>query len=509
MFCPNCGQQNDDSAIFCANCGARFATDDFPQETQVLSGNPYENNAEYSSETAVLNSAENDFTSNTQEPVAPTAEQYYAPPAFSGGDIPPVPKKKMSKGLKLALIAIPVVIVLAVVIGIGSFAVSKLNSPLLKISKGFSKIVTSGKAYNYKVSYDDGYGEISGSADVKFNLKGKSIDVTNGKMSSDGEDVTFEAFLHTNDKEYGFISEFEDTKGLLYNGYASEYDEDGELDYATFLFDYMIQNTDVDKDEFNDDLFNIISLAFDIANGDKTVEDTEPEIIKFIEKYSGEEIDLNETAVKIDEKLVKKTEKELKKCLTDKKWLEENLGLTVSKEGKAKVYSFDVPIEKAVNALFDIVEPLLEDSYNKAMDSAKDSVDEEFNISWPEFSDMSDDILKQIEDIDDDYKLSINIEMVKSELSVIKIKLKEKYGNSYDTLFDLKVEISKAEDFTAPKSDAYKENLDEVKQMIEEQKDLYNNYYGDDEYYYDGYDYGDDGSYYNGYGYGDNNSYYF
>lgn len=143
------------------------------------------------------------------------------------------------------------------------------------------------------------------------------------------------------------------------------------------------------------------------------------------------------------------------------------------------------------------------------MDSAKDSVDEEFNISWPEFSDMSDDILKQIEDIDDDYKLSINIEMVKSELSVIKVKLKEKYGNSYDTLFDLKVEISKAEDFTAPKSDVYKENLDEVKQMIEEQKDLYNNYYGDDEYYYDGYDYDDDGSYYNGYGYGDNNSYYF
>ena len=45
--------------------------------------------------------------------------------------------------------------------------------------------------------------------------------------------------------------------------------------------------------------------------------------------------------------------------------------------------------------------------------------------------------------------------------------------------------------------------------MIEEQKDLYNNYYGDDEYNYDGYDYGDDGSYYNGYGYGDNNSYYF
>lgn len=466
MFCPNCGQQNEDNAMFCANCGARFATNESTQQTQVLSENSYENNAEYSSETTVLNSAENEFTSNVQKPFAPSAEQYYAPPAFSGGEIPPAPKKKMSKGLKRALIILPIVIVLAVVIGVGAVVISKINSPLAKIGKGFSNLVNSGNAYHYDISFDDGYDEYNISTDAKFDLKGKNIDLTNGKVSSDGEDVTFEAFLHTNDKEYGF--NFEDGQGILYNGYISEYDEDGVLCYAEYLFEDIMDELDIDNDKFNEELFGIISLAFDAANGDKTPEEVEEEIIKLIEKYSDEEIDLNETAVKIDEKLIKKTEKELKKCLTDKKWLEENLGLTVSKEGKAKVYSFDVPIEKAVNALFDIVEPLLEDSYNKAMDSAKDSVDEEFNISWPEFSDMSDDILKQIEDIDDDYKLSINIEMVKSELSVIKVKLKEKYGNSYDTLFDLKVEISKAEDFTAPKSDVYKENLDEVKQMIEE-----------------------------------------
>lgn len=482
MFCSNCGKQNEDNALFCANCGKSLAAPNSAPETQVLSENVPE--PPYAEATAA------------QAAYTPAPETAYMPQTFPINETTPPSPKKMKKGLKLALICIPLVIILAVVVGIGSFAFSKLNSPLVKIGKGFSKLVTSGKSYNYNISFDDGYEEVNVSADVKIDLKGKSIDVANGQASSDGEDITFEGFLHTNDKEFGFLGKFEDEKIIMYNGYQMEY-EDGELDYADYLFEDMIEALDIEDSEADEIFFSMISIAFDVINGDMTGEKAEQEIIKIIEKYSDSDIDFDKINLNIDEKIAKQVEKDLVKCLTDKKWLKENLGLTVSKKGKTTVYTFDLPIEKAVNALFDIVEPLLEDSYNKVVDSFKDAVGDDFDIGLPRFSYFANSVLDNFDDIDDDFSVSIDIEMTKNEISAVNVEIKEKYYGTSDTV-NVRVEISKAKDFTAPKSDAYKKDLDEAKKLIEEYDIPYSdNYYDDDYYDYYGEDYDDDyGDYY-------------
>lgn len=77
MFCPKCGQQNEDGAKFCTKCGANLAAN-IPQNT--------------------------DANTNINTNVAPAA-----------------PKKPMSNGKKCALIIVPIVIVLSAAIGIGVF----------------------------------------------------------------------------------------------------------------------------------------------------------------------------------------------------------------------------------------------------------------------------------------------------------------------------------------------------------------------------------------------------
>lgn len=485
MFCSNCGKQNEDRALFCAECGSRLTANNPVPETEFLSEDSSESTYAYTPETA--------YTTSPETTLLNTSEAYFAPPAFPANEMPPAPKK-MKNGLKLALILIPVVIVLAVLIGVGSFAAVKLNSPLVKIGKGFSKLVTSGNAYNYNISFDDGYDDVNIAADVKIDLKGKKIDLVNGKSSFDGENVNFEAFLNANDNELGFHLDVEDSdlEMYVYNGYQMIY-EDGELTDADYLYQYYSEVFGIEESEINDVLFRFISISFDTANGDKTMEEAEKEIIEIIKKYSDSDIDFDKMNIEVDKKLVKQVQKELQKCLTDKKWLEENLGLTVEKEGKATVYSFNIPIEKAVKALFNILEPLLKDSYDKGVEIAKDSIDEEFDLDdIPTFDETVDEFFDMLEDTDDDISITVDIEMEKSEITAINVTVKEKYGNISDTV-KVKVKISKADDFSSPKTDAYKKDIDEAKELIEELKDKYNNYY--DDYYSDYYDdnyYGDD-----------------
>lgn len=468
MFCPKCGQQNENDAIFCAACGAPLAKETDSPKTDI----PYENDIGNVPPTTVLTPNENSFTANQNQGYvysgAPEVESFTAP------------KKKMSKGLKRALIITPIIIVLAVVIGIGSVAISKLNSPLVKIGKGFANLVKSGDAYHYDISVED---EINISADVKFDLKGKNIDVANGKFSEDDESYDFEGFLHTNDKELGVSFTNDYGKGLFYNGYISEY-EDGELDYADYAYEYIAEDLGFSEEEFNDEIFADISLLFDFLNGDKSIEKDQDDIIKVVEKYTGEEIE-DKVSIKFDEKIAKDVEKELKKCLTDKKWLEENLGLTVSKDGKVTTYTFEIPIEKAVNALFEITEPLLEDVYNQYVDIIEEEVGSNFDA--PSFKESFDEVLDDLDGIDDEYTVNLEIEMTKGEISLIDLNIESEYY----TIIDFKAEISKADDFTAIDSDDYSKDLDEIKALIkeleEQRQSYYDNYY--DPYYDSSYDY--------------------
>lgn len=488
MFCSNCGKQNEDNALFCADCGSRLTASSPVPETEILS--------EDYSESTYAYTPEANYNPEPETTLLSTPEAPFAPPAFSVNEMPPTPKK-MKKGLKLALILIPVAIVLAALIGVGSFAAVKLNSPLVKIGKGFSKLVTSGQAYNYNVSVDNGYDDIKVSADVKFDLKSKRIDLVNGKSSLEGEKVNFEAFLNANDDELGFHLDVDDSdlEMYVYNGYQMIY-EDGELTDADSLYQYYAEVFGIEESEINDIIFGFISIAFDAANGDKTTEEAEKDFMEIIKKYSDSDIDFDKMNLKVDQKLVKQTEKELQKCLTDKKWLEENLGLTVTKEGKTTVYSFNIPVEKAVKALFDILEPLLKDSYDKGVEIAKDSIGEEIDSDdIPTFDETVNEFFDTLEGADEDISITVDIEMAKSEITAINVKVKEKSGISSDTV-KVKVEISKSEDFSAPKTDAYKKDIDEAKELIkkleEERKNYYDNYY--DDYYNDYSDdyYGDD-----------------
>lgn len=184
-------------------------------------------------------------------------------------------------------------------------------------------------------------------------------------------------------------------------------------------------------------------------------------------------------------KIAKDVEKELKKCLTDKKWLEENLGLTVSKNGKVTTYTFEIPIEKAVNALFEITEPLLEDVYNQYVDIIEEEVGSNFDA--PSFKESFDEVLDDLDGIDDEYTVNLEIEMTKGEISLIDLNIESEYY----TIIDFKAEISKADDFTAIDSDDYSKDLDEIKALIkeleEQRQSYYDNYY--DPYYDSSYDY--------------------
>lgn len=412
MFCINCGKQNNDNAMFCSSCG-----------------NSLQQTLNYGGATML--------------------------------------KTKKKKGGKLALILIPIVVVLAALIAVGCLAFSKLNSPMVKISKGLLNLAA-GDAYTYDIKYDDGYDTVNVSGDVRIDLKGKNIDASNIKLTVDGETGKgeIEAFLHTNDKEFGAIviePKYEDDvsyKECIYNGYDMYY-EDGVLTEGFNLFEEF---TD-DPDKFNERMFEVISLLFDVVNGDAEVEALGKKAIDLVKDYYPD-LEINENQkFEINSEIEEQVVKELKKCFTDEKWLKESLGLTVSKDGKTTEYTFDIPIGKALKAIYNIVEPLVKDVYDQ-LGVYLEAYDEDIDS----FSSFVDAVMEEIDYLDEDYSVKAVIEVSDKIISGIHIEMEEDY--SYETdegtvsgtdKISIDISISKSESFKEPDVSEYKKDIGKVK----------------------------------------------
>lgn len=421
--------QTNDNLMFCPNCGTAL-------QSSVQ-------------KTTILQQQENSFNHKF-----PKETQYKSTVTLKTQNI----KKK--KFLKTILMLMPVIVVLAVLIGACSFVFSKLNSPLVKIGSGMKNLIISNEAYTYKILYDDGYDEYKISGNVKFDLKGKNIDATNIKVNADGESANIEAFLHTNEKEIGFsASDNNGTESLtFYNGYIFKYD-DGELWDSYYISEFIEDFITDDPEKFNDGCFEIISLLFDVANSDRKIEDTQKQVIDILNDIIDNEnfnLDADET-VKINSEIEKQVTEELKKYLTDNDWLEENLGLSVSKNGKETVYTFDIDIEKVVDALYDILKPLLKDTYEQVLVLAGDKVE-----YMDSYNDIVDDFMDEIDYYAEEISsFVITVAMTKNQINSFNAVIMEKYeGEIYTT--EVKIEISKADSFKSPNISNYKKEIDKA-----------------------------------------------
>lgn len=360
MYCRKCGKNNAENAKFCIGCGS------------------------------ILERMTEKEPESVPEPLKEKEQ------AQKAGKV----KKPINvKKVKLAVILTVALVLVISAVGIGSAVYLKLNSPLVKISRGFKDLLTSGEAHKYKVSFDDGYLreiECDFKADLKnkkfeaVNIKAAVYDTASQRLSKINDGYTL---LHINEKEYISVADFSSTlsssfdkgKTIKYNNYSMTY-HDGELKNCRPTFKTYRPG---DKEKYENSFFEILSLLSDFTNGTKSFEETYGQLITVLDDNGlfypdgayMEQIDLADgvedvfgigisslgdlKSVKIDKSINKKVQKELKKCLTDEKWLEENLGLKVSKDGKTIVYKFDINVGKAGKALFDIFKPLLEDLYNQ------------------------------------------------------------------------------------------------------------------------------------------------
>lgn len=139
MFCPECGNQVKDGAVFCSNCGT-------PMESPT-------------------NVAQIPLASNN------TAD------AFMNDSVAAAPPKRTRSSVKnskkLVAILIPVAVILCLLITVGSVVAVKMNSPLVKIGNAFTDLLSSGDTNTYNISYEDAEDEFSASGDLKIDLKGK------------------------------------------------------------------------------------------------------------------------------------------------------------------------------------------------------------------------------------------------------------------------------------------------------------------------------------------------
>lgn len=450
MFCPECGTKVKDGAAFCSSCGSPIAADNAAPVTPAADSIP------------------------PVAPVQPVEPVNSGTPADNFGTVPtpPQPKTKGTKnGKKLAMIFVPIAVVLCLLIGVGCVVADKMNRPLVKIGRAFADLVTSGDANTYNISYDDGYDEFTASGDLKINLKGKTIDARNVKFSSDYVELDgVEAFLHVPAKEIGFRADDGDGGEILfYNGYVAYY-EDGDLEEV----DNVIADYNEDEDEFVIQGFELLSLTFDVLNGDKSLQEVQKRALDtaliMFPDLEEELPALGESQFQLNEKLVKQVEREAVKCFTDTKWLEQNLGLTVSKQSGVTTYTFNPNMGTAARALYNIFEPLLLDIYNQA------SLLEEYG-DIPDYEDFVDEFLSEAGEADEDYKITVTIALKGSKLSSVDVKAKEVGVKNPDTL-KIHADVTTAVGFAPIDSKPYKSAGDEAKDYIDKYYRSNTDYYG-------------------------------
>lgn len=422
------------------------------------------------------------------------------------GAVTPVKsKKKMGKKAKLALILIPVIIVLLVAGAVGVTAAVKLNTPMVKISKAFDRLVTSGDAYSYALEFNAEDESFNAGADLKIDAKAKTIEVRNLKLPeflSEGfeyefgvplKDINTEAFVFVNDKKFGAKAsakaDSDKYEAMVYNDVAA-LAINGEAMMGQVIYTE-------EQQKYVDMVFEILDMTFKAANGEMSEEE-------FIAAYKEKLAELNEEFLDLDivemleyepdEKVVKQVKKDARKKFTDKKWLSEYFGLSQSKKDGETLYEFDIEPEKALEGMYEILRPVIVDMADQIDGTDEDEVDEEFE-----------DEIDYLKDNDIKYKLVIGVK--DGVISKIKAEFSDEYEYEDENgamhvspdSYKFEIKIEKCEDFEAVNPDDYKTYYDTVKDGADEdgyfESEKAQEYFGyDDDYYYedDEYYYEDD-----------------
>ncbi len=430
-YCAYCGAAVEDGAMFCPNCGS------------ALSNQSPENQ----------NSA---FPSVSPAPVPAT-------PA------PAAAKRKLTKRQKLALILVPILLVAVIAAGIGIFALVKANSsPMLRIGGALKELFASGDAYSYTVSgsMEEGDDTFRASGDLKIDLDEKSIELrdlelvmTDGYMGSEGDSYEInveEAFLHCDESEFA---------AKVTAGGAMHFGAYGIDEYRIYnnLGMYYGEGKLYGAEEWQtraelESLLSACSTLFDLATGEISADEASAGVADDLEELFPEEDDafddLKNRRVVLDPKVLNQAKKELIRCLTDAAWLEENLGMTTAQKGGLDVYSFDIDIRDAVEALAAIAEPILAD--------LADQVLEVTGEEW----DYRSDLEYLLDDLPTAEDLGVNavFKLDGRSFSAFELELTE----DGDVALELEITAEQCDDFTAVDGEPWLKDVEEVRKMVNE-----------------------------------------
>ncbi len=349
MICPVCGAVNEESSVFCFNCGNNLSaalsngmqaaneTNNYQAEAPVYTDIGY----------APVITGDTDTTSDGFEPVGSFTQQ----PSVENIQKKAKPSKEKKKSrlpLIITLSVIGVVVAAAV-----AFILILLNKPMMKLGTAVQKMLTSGDTYSVSVTVD---GEKQGDG---------TFFVDPGKKSAGFrlESSDSQRYFYVNLDEDVFMKK--DNRSVTVNKLYAELDTNGEITYAVAMSDEVYEQNKKSAE------FVFKALGF----LDKPTTFKETSLNELIEEYAElSDGDADELYAKLEELTgLSKDEiktvfdvlsKKLIKAFNDKKWLEENMGLEISnaKGGKTFSYEFSLyDLAKALNVLLQDCEKDLED----------------------------------------------------------------------------------------------------------------------------------------------------
>lgn len=173
--CPNCNNSVEDSAQFCATCGARFAVDYTQQPQQPVYQQPQQfNQPDYTQQQF----NQPNYAQQPQQPVyqQPQFNQpNYAQPTYQ----PPQPKKSKT-GLIIGIVAgaVALIAVIAIIIGVSASKDDNTPSHITDFDPSFNQDITSNDADtnytdnntpSYSYDYDPSFNEDFTSNDTDTN----------------------------------------------------------------------------------------------------------------------------------------------------------------------------------------------------------------------------------------------------------------------------------------------------------------------------------------------------
>ncbi len=445
MTCPICGAPIPEEGKFCTVCGAPLAA--APAEETALSA---EETVALAEETAVPAEGAVIPTEEGAAPAAPQpdingqasfyGEQPYAQPYGQpyAPNVPPVKKKINPLAIILPIVAVVAVAALAVCLFLFVFK----SSPLKALADAFENTK---KETSYQADMEIGVN--AGGIKVSIEMNGTvAVDPGTGDVTAD------------------FVMDIPQTGKMrlaLYNKYL--------------LLDMNGMSQMQDVSEY----YEMLDFFAKQSDGEMSGDDYEKMFREFFELMNSE-ADFDELSKEIDFDKIPACEQKWKKCFSDQKWLEENLGFSVSSEDGETLYRFEPDFEKLAGEMREIFGEMF-----RNLDADEEMFD--LDALDGELGGLTFSLLVRVKD---NRIVGTEISFASDELEVSLSGKYYDYGNAEIDTKDLEKLLASAADA----EDSY--NYDDPDDYG------YGDYFDDYDYsgYLDDYDYGD---YLDDYGYGD------